>query len=106
MDNSKNPEDFLLRLPKPQSRHPVSYSFLNSKLKKLSKELGLPSERISSHSLRHEGASFLVSLGVSLDFIKSRGNWKSSAVYEYLHNSDVQLLEFDSTSVSFIKGLM
>lgn len=40
--------------------------------------------KISSHSFRQGGASFLSSIGIPLHKIKERGGWKSNAVYLYI----------------------
>ena len=84
----------------------LQYSVFNSRLKDLSRKLGLPYDRISTHSLRHGGASMLKSLGVPVTSIMSVGNWKSSAVYNYLHNSKADLLLIDYLPVKYYSSLM
>ena len=63
------------------------YSYVNTKLKIQALSLGLPVERVSTHSLRHGGATFLKNLGMSTQDIMKRANWKSNAIYTYLHDS-------------------
>ena len=43
------------------------------------------SKLYNSHSLRRGGCSFLLSCGVPLEVIKAIGDWKSLAVFDYLH---------------------
>ena len=49
------------------------YSYVNTKLKIQALSLGLPVERVSTHSLRHGGATFLKNLGMSTQDIMKNG---------------------------------
>lgn len=40
--------------------------------------------RLTSHSFRRGGASFLASVGIPLNQIKIRGGWKSDCVKKYI----------------------
>lgn len=42
------------------------------------------SARLTSHSFRRGGASFLLSSGIPLSQIKERGGWKSNCVITYV----------------------
>ena len=85
---------------------PFTYSYMNARLKGLSCSVGLPFDRVSTHSLRHGGSSMLKALGVSVDSIMSRGNWKSKAVYTYLHQSEHSMLVLEHVPVSHMKVLI
>ena len=63
---AQNPleSDYLIRVPGNLGLGPLSYPWFNQKLKDLSASLGLDPTTISSHSLRHGGASFMSAQGV------------------------------------------
>ena len=63
----------------------MTYNEFEKTLKDLTKSLGI--EEVTSHSLRHSGASYLFSIGQSLINIKQRGDWKSLSVLLYLTES-------------------
>lgn len=65
---------------------PMSYSVFSTTLTRVVTQAGIK-ERITSHSFRHGGASFLSELGLSLAKIKERGGWRSNAVFCYLSDS-------------------
>ena len=46
---------------------------------------GLPHRQYGSHSFRRGGATFALEAGVPLDSIAIMGDWKSDAMYLYLH---------------------
>ena len=85
---------------------PLSYSYFNSRLKSLASTLGLPVHRVSSHSLRHGGATLLKSLGVSVGDIMLRGNWRSKAVSRYLHQSECEMKKLDAKPCEYFASLM
>ena len=87
--------DFLVRVPGPHGLAPINYRWFNFRLKQLALSVGLDPSRVSSHSLRHGGASFMSSQGSSLMDIRARGGWASSAVFRYLHHADATLLKQD-----------
>ena len=82
--------------------HTQEYSYVNSRLKALAALVNLPLQRVSTHSLRHGGATFLKNLGMSVKDIMKRANWKSNAVYRYLHDSGEQLLSMDVLPSQFL----
>lgn len=65
---------------------PLSYNAFNSALKKVVQRAGIK-EKISSHSFRHGGATFLSTIGMPIEKIKDRGGWSSNAVYKYISES-------------------
>ena len=87
--------DYVIRVPSPWGLSPMDYRWFNAKLKSLSSTVGLNPKTISSHSLRHGGASFMAAQGSSLMDIRARGGWASSAVFRYLHHTDATLLKQD-----------
>ena len=100
----QNPKesDFLIRVPGPTGLAPINYVWFNYKLKRLAESIGLDPARVSSHSLRHGGASFMSAQGSSLIDIRARGDWASSAVFRYLQHSDSTLLKQDMLIASSI----
>ena len=77
--------DYLIRVPSPHGMAPLSYRWFNFRLKLLAQAIGLDPSRVSSHSLRHGGASFMSSQGSTLLDLRARRGWASSAVFRYLH---------------------
>lgn len=70
---------------------PLMYRDVLDYLKKLVQLIGLDPDEAGLHSLRRSGASYLNSIGVPLPDIKLLGNWRSSAVFEYIKSTDVHL---------------
>ena len=99
-------EDSLLYTYLGRLRIPISYGFMNSKLKRLAALLHLPVSRVSTHSLRHGGTTMLRDLGLPVDLIMRKGNWKSRAVYRYLHQSEHEMLRLDQEPCTYLDGLM
>ena len=87
--------DPIFCIPTPTGLVPISSSWYNGRLKNIAAKLGLEHSRISSHSLRHGGASFMSALGCDIMDIRARGSWASSAIFRYLHHSDLTLKEKD-----------
>lgn len=67
-------------------KNALSYSSYSKMLSKVIESAHV-TEKISTHSFRHGGASFLSNIGVPLSRIKERGGWKSNAVYLYISES-------------------
>ena len=91
--------DVIFHLPIPGGLTPMEYSWFNDRLKHLSSLVGLSPVTVSSHSLRHGGASFMASLGSPMLDIRARGGWSSSAIYSYL-NHTVGALRAQDTRVA------
>ena len=70
-----------------------TYSWLASRLHKLSKQLRL--ESFTSHSLRRGGASAMAEAGFSLIDITNLGDWSSMSVLLYLTKSPQAKLDMD-----------
>ena len=62
----------------------LSYTTFSDILKLTASRAGINAERISSHGFRSGGATYLARVGVELDVIKQRGDWKSDQVLVYL----------------------
>ena len=88
-------DDYLLRVPCPAGLAPLNYPWVNSKLKSLAVAIGLDPSTVSTHTLRHGGASFMSANGSDLIDIRARGGWSSSSVLRYLHHADSTLLKQD-----------
>ena len=84
---------------------PSDYAFINDRLKSLSSTINIPVARVSTHSFRHGGATMLKSLGVPVESIMIRGNWKSSAVFRYLHQSTVEMLGLEQVPCNYMSKL-
>ena len=87
--------DYVIRVPGPSGLAPLSYRWFNYKLKLLAARIGLDPSTVSSHCLRHGGASFMAAQGSDLIDIRARGGWSSSAIFTYLHHADSTLLQQD-----------
>ena len=85
----------LFCLPSPEGLTPILSTWFNQRLKDLASCAGLDPSVISSHSLRHGGASFMLALGCDIIDIRARGSWASSAILRYLHHSDSSLRSKD-----------
>ena len=81
------PSDPFFSHPCPGGTRPLTYSGFSTKLKSLAASIGLDPNLVSSHCIRHGGASFLSSLNLPLEDIIQRGNWHSSSVSLYIHDS-------------------
>ena len=71
-------------IPDGEGCSPLSYKLFSAILKMLADRSHIEAERVSSHGFRAGGATFLARLGVDVDVIKQRGDWKSDQVYVYL----------------------
>ena len=80
----------------------MSYEVFSVELKRLSKLVGLEG-KVSSHSLRRGGASYLASIGFDLIDIKNRGDWKSLSVLLYLVDSLDKKVSKDKIVSSFLR---
>ena len=94
--------DPVFRIPIPGRLAPITYRWFNYRLKELASAIGLDSALVSSHSLRHGGASHMASLGADIADIRARGSWASSAIFRYLHHSDETLRAKDALVSSSI----
>ena len=88
-------DDLVFRLPRPGGFVPMDYCWFNNRLKQTAGSIGLSPVSVSSHSLRHGGASFMASLGSPMMDIRARGGWSSSAIFRYLHHSIDSLRSMD-----------
>ena len=89
-------DDFVFRAPGSSGLTPLSYHWFNRRLKDLASAVGLDSSMISSHTLRHGGASHMSALSCDIADIRARGSWASSAIFRYLHHSDETLRAKDT----------
>lgn len=65
---------------------PLTYSTFSNALSKVILRAGIK-EKISSHSFRQGGATFLSTIGMPIDKIKDRGGWASNAVFKFISES-------------------
>ena len=75
---------------------PLTQDKVRKKLSQL-----LPDKRDGTHSLRRGGATWLLVSGVSLDMVKSLGDWKSDVVLKYITPSNAA--KFDSIQLALSK---
>ena len=75
---------------------PLTQDMVRKKLSQL-----LPDKIYGTHSLRRGGATWLLVSGVSLDMVKSLGDWKSDAVLKYIKTSNAA--KFDSIQLALSK---
>lgn len=62
-----------------------TYKSFMASMKQILRELGVSSEQYGTHSFRRGGATFALEAGVPLDTISLLGDWKSDAMFLYLH---------------------
>ena len=70
----------------------MTHSIFTTKLKSLISDIGLDATRYSGHSFRRGGATLGFEVGLTLSEIKTRGDWKSNAVNEYVVIRDITKL--------------
>ena len=99
-------KDFLLCHVVGGIRFPMDYSYVNCRLQLLAQTVNLPVNRISTHCFRHGGATMLKDLDLPVSSIMIRGNWRSSAVHRYLHQSTRELLKMEQIPCSYMSGLI
>lgn len=75
---------------------PLLYRDVLGALKTLIKRIGLEETKVSLHSLRRSGATFMCKIGVPLSDIKTMGDWRSLAVLEYIITPLERKLEIES----------
>ena len=80
----------------------MSYSTFSAELRRLTGVIKLDG-KVSSHSLRRGGASYLSSIGFDLIDIKNRGDWKSLAVLLYLVDGLDRKVTKDKVVTSFLR---
>ena len=78
------PDHPAFMIPMAEEVKPLSYTTFSEILKLTSSRAGIKADRISSHGFRSGGATYLARVGVEIDVIKDRGDWKSDQVYVYL----------------------
>ena len=81
---SQDPDSPLFLLPRNAASVPMTYSVLLTYLKRLLQRSGRNSEQFGLHSLRRAGASYMHSIGLTLEDIRQAGDWKSLAALIYL----------------------
>lgn len=79
------PEDpIFYKMDKSGKYKPVLYKDLLGFIQRLAPSVQKKASDLGTHSLRRSGATFLSQIGVSLQEIKTIGDWKSLAVLAYL----------------------
>ena len=68
------------------------------------RELGVPPDLYGTHSFRRGGASFALEAGVPLDTISLLGDWKSDAMFLYLHMPLSQRVAAQRVMASHLSG--
>ena len=76
------------------------------KLKALISKAGLDASLYSGHSFRRGGATLGFEVGLSISEIKSRGDWKSNAVHEYVVVRDINKIARDMVNGTRNKGVI
>ena len=86
---------------------PLTYPKLLSYLKFLLRSIGSDCIGAGMHSMRRAGASYMYSIGLSLDDIRQAGDWKSLAALIYLTKPLSGRVDTDkvvSASLTFLQG--
>ena len=63
---------------------PLSYSLYQRLLKHFGGKAGINPEELSSHSMRRGGCTFLAICGASLEEMRTRGDWVSDSIFQYI----------------------
>ena len=84
---------------------PLTYDEFYFRIKSFAFLLGLPADRVSTHSLRHGGSTLLQDLGMPVSSIMKKGNWRSSAVRRYLHQSATELAVLEQVPCTYLYSL-
>ena len=95
-------DDFIFRTPGPHGLCRMPYLWFSKGLNQLARAVGMDPSNITSHSLRHGGASLMSALGCDIADIRARGSWASSAIFRYLHHSDDTLRMKDSVIADYL----
>ena len=74
----------LFQMLKANGSRPMTYTALLKYLKDLLRASGLDTEQVGLHSLRRAGASYMHSMGLTLEDIRQVGDWNSLAALIYL----------------------
>ena len=78
-------QDMAFRLPAGGGASvPMTYRVYQETLRIFANIAGLGGEDFSSHSLRRGGCTYLAMCGASIEELKTRGDWVSDAVFQYL----------------------
>ena len=85
--------------------NPLTYPIYQSTLKHFCEQIGLDKSDFSSHSLRRGGCSFLASQGASISELKTRGDWRSDCVYEYIKTPLSERILFDTRVASVLASI-
>ena len=79
------PGEGAVRVPGPNGGfEPLTYQAYQATLKYFCAIIGLDPELFSSHSLRRGGCTFLAMQGATIAEIRTRGDWSSESVYDYI----------------------
>ena len=73
------------QIPSEHGSIPLTYPLHQKLLKLFGARTGLDPEKLSSHSLRRGGCTFLAKSGVSIEEIWVRGDWASDAIFQYIN---------------------
>ena len=77
-----------------------TYKCFMSLMKQVLSQLGISSDRYGTHSFRRGGATYALEAGVPLDTISLLGDWKSDAMFLYLHMPLSQRIQAQRTMTS------
>jgi hypothetical protein len=76
------------------SKAKLGHKTPNGILKKLLIRIGVDHSAYGSHSCRKGGCTAAARAGIEVRVLKRHGNWKSDAVYTYIHESLEEKLKF------------
>ena len=94
--------DYAFQYYRSGTKKVMSYEWYSARLKRLTSRIGLEG-KVTSHSLRRGGATYLNSIGVTLVDIKQRGDWRSLAVLLYLTDSLDTKISKDKVASAFMR---
>ena len=94
--------DFLFQFKSNHKWFPMTYKRFSKTLSEMTSKLKITG-KISTHSLRRGGATWLHSIGYDLVEIKTRGDWKSLAVLLYLQDGISRKVQKDKVAAAFLR---
>ena len=95
----------LFQVPKGKSYTPLTYNKVLSFLKSLLRRTGRDPDNVGLHSLRRAGASYMHSIGLTLEDIRQVGDWQSLAALIYLAHPLQGRIETDRRVSSSLQAL-
>ena len=100
-----DPDSLAFLIPKGNSLAPLPYNTYQQMLRNFGGKAGLETNKLSSHSLRRGGCTYLSMCGVALEEIKVCGDWTSIDVFAFLKTPLTIRIINDLKISAIVRGL-